>query len=232
VTEVLNLTALQEARDREEALACVPRTLFRCFDVEAHARRLLEGHVWISTVGFLRSTDRARGDPHEAMLTYQPGAIDSNDQSEETKAKMDNLARASIACNGGRIDWRDSGAGNIKVEVRPWDGYLLCMTTVHPSAAMKSAFGQHCVRIDNAPEFVALVAQHMGRAEWCACDPVDYSGRVYRGTDRLPDDAPFVGPEGNVPEAEFRIYWPPPDGAIIEPFEVFVPGVANLCSML
>jgi hypothetical protein len=210
-----------------------PRFLYRCFDEEGHARRLLEGYVWISTFGFLRETERARGDRAEASLEYRPGVVDSDDKSEAMQEKMANLERSGFVMEPGfAVKIYPADDSKLVVNVRPDDGYLLCMTGTSPTAVMRSAFGDFCVRIASPAHFVQLVSDKMASyAEQWEAGFLDYSGRHYRGIERLPLSAPFVGPAGNAHEAEFRIHWSPRLGRDIRPFEIHVPEIANLCSM-
>lgn len=208
-----------------------PRFLFRCFDEEQHARRLLDGYVWISTIGWLRSTERGRGDPDEATATYYPGVVDSDDQSAEMQQTLQSLETLGIK-NGGTMKWFGTG-DNITITRRPQDGYLLCTSVRSPTAKMRTAFGKYCVRIADSKAFIEALAGRMGAySPSYQAGRVDYSGREYRGSARIPADAFFLGPPSNADEAEYRIHFPPQDGAEIEPFELHVPGVARLCSLV
>ena len=73
-----------------------PEIAYRYLDDEDHAARLLNGHVWLSTLRRIRTMDSIRADSEEAMLTYRPGSVDSEARDEVTAKKMENLRTIGI----------------------------------------------------------------------------------------------------------------------------------------
>jgi hypothetical protein len=114
-----------------------PRRLYKFFDEEEHARRLLNGHVWISTLQWLRETDRARGDRDEASILYEPGDIKTDDQSSRTVQQLANLESLGIRnMPGGTVSINVANPGDCRLLQKVENGFLFCCTTSPPTAKL------------------------------------------------------------------------------------------------
>ena len=211
-----------------------PRKIYRFLDQQVHAERLLCGYVWISTVKWLRETDRARGDREEATLLYYPGDIDTDVAGDHTAQQLRNLSKLGFHCGpGGTLKMNFGEGDGFEVAHDPPNGFVFCSSTASPTAKLRGAFGNFCVKISDVERFVQIMSRSMARyaGEWQA-GRIDYSGRVYRGASVIPDSGTlFLGPAGNAAEAEYRMFWSPRSEVTVEPFELYAPEVAHLCSI-
>ena len=200
-----------------------PKFVYRYFNDEAHAQRLLDGVVWLSTIEHCRKTDEIRqSDPEEATSTWFIEKLDPNMEPEL-------LERANRALD--RYGSRMSNCSDVRLVLMVPNGFMFC-TSLEPGL---TSFGGHCVRIAEPARFYsevskALLAVHTFDRQGFA--PMTYGEREVGGFDGHPTDPMLLGPPGNAPEREARMYWVPKAGTIIERMEISVPPVRELCTLI
>lgn len=203
--------------------------VFRFFDKREHADRLVNGTVYISTLGSCRKHEGdERGDSGEASHQFQAKTAGGHGSSS--------LVRREAAALGIYVDKtsavRYAGATS---ENQISDGFLVCATTRCAREDMKK-IGKYCVCISNPRRFFDLVGNalhaHFRIPVAGMFRPVIYRERLFVGVDELDLSlVPFIKPPDKyAKQNEFRFYWElHPRRGSIEPVELYVPEVADLC---
>jgi len=135
-----------------------PRTLFKFFAQEAHARALVEsGQVRIGTLYEFRAIegwDSVRGDAAEGQFTFTlessaPETITVENAPWYLKPIIEQLGMP-ILSHGGTIN---------AVGSHP-DAYIFCTTAVRTSGAV-GAYGRYCVEIHDVVGFFTGLTRHL-----------------------------------------------------------------------
>jgi len=214
-------------RDYQGGGSGLPKALFRFFDKEQHAFRLLEGFVWISTLHHCRhAEDIRRADPGEGTLTW---ALD--DLDTVIPPGNPELRREAFANFGFHLDEPDTNTiGGITFVRQAPDAYLLALT----KNRKLTGYGRYAVKISDPRGFLDAVNRAMfakfGPLR-CLGHYMSYGPREFdnvRPTNPVP--AVFIGPRENAREEEFRMLWPR-EGPPLERFELRVPEAEKFCSM-
>lgn len=209
----------------------MPTQVFRYFDEEDHAQRLLKGYVWLSTLDWCRTCDEARADPSEAKMTIGHDGIHGLDPSPAA-ARLRELARPFI----GDI----SGANAfihpvIQFSYSHPNAVLFCTSLSEPNEYLRRQFGKYCVRIRLPEIFCQRLNNVLARtldAPNYAMGSLQYRGRLLNGSREEMLHPAFLGPAENHRENEFRMMWDLPKGKEIDRHEILVPGIARLCSLV
>ena len=158
-------------------------------DRESHASDLLRGTVRVSTLEWLRNTERLRGDRDEATLYYEHESVNSNDDTPETRQVLANSAGMGLVMEPG-AQYLMNTVHPIQVNHRPLDGYLYCTSSRPPSAKMERLFGNYCVRIADPAAFADAVGRALLREGLVTREffygRVEYAGRHHSGSVPIP----------------------------------------------
>jgi hypothetical protein len=215
-------------REELEKIPCV----YRYFAEEWQAKALTQGRVFFSTLNRCREAEEARGgDPEEARELYLQGVAAGNSESPEMRTILDRLGFVDL--HGTHIE-----LGFNACERKMPDAYVIC-TSEDLSPVLAVRFGKFCVRLEKPAE----VSRRLHRALVHRCIPHHgWFSRVtyvpFNGYNDL-EDSP--GPIGFVKRLSFELeqearflFLPHPalPGMRLEKFEIPVPGVARLCSMI
>jgi hypothetical protein len=188
---------------------------------------LLEGDIYLSTLGYCR---RVEEDPGEGTYTYRSGMVSGHG---------DDPALQRVAANlGYKIGpgAKDMTLLNNSLETSNYDAWVFC-TTLNPEGYCKAHFGPFGVRIATPVEFFTVVThklKSMRRLGSCTIAGIDYEPREGFGLDDLPDDANFVKPAGRFRrEEELRMLWETPDGVNrLESIVVSCPEIRHLITRI
>ena len=219
-------------KHRGKAQQGIPARLYRYFERAEHAQRLVDGHVWLSTLEYVRKCDASRADPHDATMRYQVSRLDADTPKAEASLILDRL-RADRFFDGDPSGIR---AQNLTlVSVVP-DSFLLCLSSLKMDKRLQRVFGKYCVEIENPValwrEINTAVLQVMPKA-FPRFDAVTYTGRSYRDADPQPGMLGFASDPSLAFEREFRMIWYPSEpGLKLSPKEVEVPRARKLCRRL
>ena len=205
--------------------------IYRFFEEEQYADRLVDGYIWIGTLeGYRKSDDPERGDKDEAIHTYHTGAItgDGTDKNLQTIASR---LGAKVSENCKDITFKDCiGKTQIK------DAFVLC-TTKHFDTGRMEEFRDYCVKIKFPSVFLNLVAQDLyslfkmrigGRVA-----PVIYREREFKGLEPEPGQIGFVKPPDKYAhQQEVRFLWELEGMKTYKPFELKSPISKMFCERI
>lgn len=213
--------------------AQIPRHVYRSLDEEQHALDLLKGWIRVSTLEWLRNTERQRGDPDEATIHYEHGSINSNEDTPENRQVLANLANMGFVIEPGG-QYLINTERPIQITHRPSNGYLVCTSTRPPTEKMRRLFGHYCVKIAEPEAFVQAIGRALLREGLVTQEhfygPVNYGGRRHAGATAIPAPAAFTGAPDAAHEGEYRFFWTPSPTARVEPVVVYSPELGRLCS--
>jgi len=207
-----------------------PPWLYRYFQEESHAKALLQGDVWISTLERCRGYETVgQGDDMEGQSSW-------NVRKADSPAGL--AAQHMMNRNGGPIlqdcEFGPNCAAAIAIESRLPDAYVVC-TTQSPAQSTEEVFGQYCVEISNPLRFFWLVTNRLVTQKpifEAVFGPIKYAP-----LERW-DEEPPRGPLGMVkrPDAyanqrEVRLLWTTRENPIGS-FSLTVQGVPRLCRLV
>lgn len=202
--------------------------LYRCFEKREYAEALAGGSVWITTLSECRRIEPPRGDPNEALINYESGAVDSNDPDFKLVA-----SRLKISAKDGVFPSR-CRIINCSKKTSIGDAYLLCMTKKYQSAF--EGIGKYWVKISNPVEFSRFLTAHLSRhielrGAWLGT--VLYNGVTHIGAAPPPGPIGFVkNPDGYVDQKEVRLLWTVPDNQQpLVPFLLACPDLSRYCNL-
>lgn len=205
-----------------------PEKVYRFFDTEEHARELVGGYVNLSTFGFIRDCERARGDSKDGTLTYRSDLAWWQNGSK-------NAAAANLEAAG--IHRSQDGLTQVffdnTYEFRP-DAYMYC-TTLASGDKFRRVFGNFCVEISQPVFFldrVMAACEERLDLETGAFFPLKYVGRVFRASEAKMPHPMWVGSENCEWEQEARFVLFPKNSSGIRPVKIYAPGTLGLCRMI
>jgi hypothetical protein len=207
-----------------------PKVVYRFFDVKDHARQLLEGKVWVSTLEWCRTCDSIRADKGEGSHHWKVPKVTRQSPQSERRRVLDQLAAMGHLEVGG--DDSKGELEDVQVFHKIPDAYVFCTST----RRNLKRFGTYCVQISRPENFFLATSQRMlqvvprGTADMSY---MTYGDRLFEGVEGPGNVHPgFLGPKANEDEDELRMLWTPPRPQVLNRFVLDVPEVAHLCTFV
>ncbi len=211
-----------------------PDKVFRYLRDRDHARALVNGYVWFTTLEALRNNDHPRSDPGEGTYRLDIKRYDSAVAGAETEKLKGRLAGLFRMEGSARMV-----VENIVYAQKVPDLFVMCTSSLN-SKFLRRLFGEHCVRITDPQGFALTccraIANHLGERAGGRCGRMQYQGRG--GVDAQGPDAnhlAFMNINGHASEKEYRMIWGPMNqhpSRTLQPVLLRVPGVERFVSIV
>ena len=182
----------------------IPTRLYRAFSEEWQAKALLQGDVFVTTLGRCRQYEKkGQGDPWEAREFYA-----------QTKTVHSEMPEFSVVAS--RLNVREMGSraelSHCASETYIWDEHMICMTECMSDEVIQT-FGRYYVGILDPLKFFKLVSRrifHRRRIAHGGMGRMVYRSQVYADLDDPPGPLGYVkDPDVFSNQQEIRIRWDP-----------------------
>jgi hypothetical protein len=205
----------------------VPSHLNRFFREARHARALLDGRVWLSTLSACREYEAlGQGDADEATHLYNTGNLEGDGDDPEFRRRAA-IGRSKVHPGTESIViWQNA------ITTTLYDAYVLCLSE-HDSPELRSTFGEHRVTMREVTAVLVAISETLGTSlevTTAALGRIRYRPRYSEGDEESPGPLGFVKPAVPFePQREWRMLWTIARPHDYVPFELSCAALKRFC---
>ncbi len=208
--------------------------VYRFFRERSHAEQLIQGVVWLSTLGTCRGYEEdGRGDAAEATQVYTSGEVSGTGTDPDVQHVAQHSGIKFEIAPGAKINHVIIKDATYLRGIK--DAFVLCASQKFDPSCMET-FGPYCVEISRPRSFLWLVTMRLGLQQplgEAIMGKIRYLDRSYSGLQTQPGVLGFVKPAQFASQQEFRMLWTiRGKGRTLEPETVACPEIRALCRMV